>query len=96
MARKRVFLTGSERAEWEHIHGPLAVDPVDSRFVLVDDETEQAIRDLPNGVPIRQGQDPSDKAKIREAELAAFDKGGNAPEGDEAVAESGKNVKANK
>lgn len=70
--RKRVFLTGSERAEFEHIFGPLTEDKFDPRFVLVDDETAEKIAALPPGVPVRQGQHPADVAAIRSAELDAF------------------------
>jgi hypothetical protein len=67
-----LFLTGSERAEFEHIHGPLTVDQTDPRFVLVDEETEAKIAALPPGVPVRQGQHPRDLAAIRAAELEAW------------------------
>jgi hypothetical protein len=77
--RRRLFLTGSERAEFEHIHGPLTVDTTDPRFVLVDEETEAKIAALPPGVPVRQGQHPRDLAAIRAAELEAWgvDEGGS-------------------
>jgi hypothetical protein len=70
--KRRLFLTGSERAEFEHIYGPLTVDSSDPRFVLVDEETEQKIAALPPGVPVRQGQHPRDIAAIRAAELDAW------------------------
>ena len=77
--KRRLFLTGSERAEFEHIHGPLTVDTTDPRFVLVDEETEAKIAALPPGVPVRQGQHPRDLAAIRAAELEAWgvDEGGS-------------------
>lgn len=71
--RRRLFLTGSERAEFEHIHGPLTTDETDPRFVLVDEETEAQINALPPGVPTVSGQDPDQKARIRAAELEAWD-----------------------
>ena len=74
-AKRRLFLTGSERAEFEHIHGPLTVDETDPRFVLVDEETEAKIAALPPGVPVRQGQHPQDIAAIRAAELEAWGEG---------------------
>lgn len=70
--RKRVFLTGSERAEAEHIFGKLTEDKADPRFVLVDDELAEKIAALPPGVPVRQGQHPADVAAIRAAELKEF------------------------
>lgn len=73
--KHRLFLTGSERAEFEHIHGPLTVDETDPRFVLVDDETEAKIAALPPGVPVRQGQHPADIAAIRQAELDEWGEG---------------------
>lgn len=74
--RRRLFLTGSERAEFEHVHGKLTVDQSDPRFVLVDEETEAKIAVFPPGVPVRQGQHPQDIAAIRAAELAEFEKQG--------------------
>jgi hypothetical protein len=65
MARNRVFLTGSERAEFEHIYGALPVDDTDPRFVLVTPEEEARIRQLPAGVPVRPAQDPGSIAKIQ-------------------------------
>lgn len=70
--KRRLLLTGSERAEFEHIYGPLTVDETDPRFVLVDEETESKIAALPPGVPVRQGQHPADLAAIRAAELDAW------------------------
>lgn len=64
MARRRMFLTGSERAEFEHIHGPLPVDQTDPRFVLVSAEEEALILSLPAGVPVRPSQNSDEKAKI--------------------------------
>lgn len=43
MAKSRKFLTGAERAEFEHVYGPLPVDQHDPRFVVVDDETSEKI-----------------------------------------------------
>lgn len=71
MARKRMFLTGSERAEYEHVHGPLTVDSSDPRFVLVDDETEEAIRKFPPGVPPTASQDWEQVKRIKEAQKKA-------------------------
>lgn len=74
MARRRMFLTGSERAEWEHIFGPLPVDAQDARFVLVDEETEEKIRKLPPGVPPRPSQDWAQVERIKEAFDEAYSK----------------------
>lgn len=41
-----MFLTGSERAEFEHRFGALPVDDGDSRFVLVDESTEKKIHEF--------------------------------------------------
>ena len=82
--RRRLFLTGSERAEFEHVHGPLVVDAQDARFVLVDEETEAKIAAFPPGVPVRQGQHPQDIAAVRAAELAEFEKQGAKNIGEEA------------
>lgn len=70
--RRRRFLTGSERAEFEHIYGPLTVDTVDPRFVLVDQETEALIASFPRGVPPQRSQDPASLAQIRAHELNAL------------------------
>ena len=70
--RRRLFLTGSERAEFEHVHGPLTVDRSDPRFVLVTEEEEAKIAAFPPGVPVRQGQHPADIAAVRAAELEEF------------------------
>lgn len=82
--RRRLFLTGSERAEFEHIFGPLTVDQSDPRFVLVDEETEAKIAALPPGVPVRQGQHPQDVAAVRAAELEAFEEADAEDVGEEA------------
>jgi hypothetical protein len=82
--RRRLFLTGSERAEFEHIFGPLTVDQSDPRFVLVDEETEAKIAALPPGVPVRQGQHPQDIAAVRAAELDSFEDAGAEDVGEEA------------
>lgn len=82
--RRRLFLTGSERAEFEHIHGPLVVDRQDPRFVLVTEEEEALIAALPPGVPVRQGQHPQDIAAIRDQEIQAFEKAGAEDVGTEA------------
>ena len=68
-AKKKVFLLGNDRAEFEHVFGPLEVDETDPRFVLVDEETEEAIRKFPAGVPPIRGQNWEDVKKIRAAEL---------------------------
>lgn len=73
--RNRLFLTGSERAEYEHIYGPLPVDQSDPRFVLVTDEEASRIRDLPAGVPIRaltQKGPSRDKITEHYAQAAEF------------------------
>lgn len=70
MALKKVFLIGSNRAEFEHVYGPLTVDSTDPRFVLVDEETEEKIVKFPNGVPPFRGQDWPTVEKIREHEQA--------------------------
>lgn len=105
MALKRVFLTGSDRAEYEHVHGPFKVDENDPRFVLIDEETEEAVVKFPAGVPPQRGQSWPDVEKIRAAELAqAKDKQGNdgSPDSgkvhvgdgpDKAVAETGTPIK---
>lgn len=67
--KKRVFLLGNDRAEFEHVFGPLQVAEDDPRFVLVDAETEEAIRKFPAGVPPIRGQNWEDVKKIRAAEL---------------------------
>ena len=73
MARRRVFLTGSERAEFEHIYGPVPIDDTDPRFALLTEEEEALVRALPAGVPIRaQSQDAASVAKIQ----AHFEKAG--------------------
>ncbi len=82
--RRRLFLTGSERAEFEHIHGPLTVDKSDPRFVLVTEEEEALIAALPPGVPVRQGQHPQDIAAIRAQEVDAFKEAGAEDVGEEA------------
>lgn len=77
--RNRLFLTGSERAEYEHIYGALPVDDTDTRFVLVTDEEASRIRALPAGVPVRaQSQDAESRNEIskhfaKAAELAGQD-----------------------
>lgn len=70
--RRRLFLTGSNRAEFEHIFGPLTVDETDPRFVLVDEETAEKIAALPPGIPVVSSQHPRDIAEIRAAELDAW------------------------
>lgn len=90
--RKRVFLTGSERAEFEHIYGKLTEDKSDPRFVLVDDETAKKIAALPPGVPVRQSQHPADLAAIRAAELDAY--GDKAEDASDVVGGKGASVKA--
>ncbi len=77
--KRRVYATGSERAEFEHIYGPLQSDPNDPRFVLIDAETEEKLRKLPPGVPPTSGQDWHQVERIKEAMADA--------EGDDAPAE---------
>lgn len=43
MGKFKKFLIGAERAEYEHVYGPLPTDQHDPRFVLVDDETSAQI-----------------------------------------------------
>jgi hypothetical protein len=74
-SRHRVASSGSERAEYEHIFGALETDPQDPRFVLVDDETEQRLRNLPPGIPPNVEQSPSDKNAIFEAIASVGDDG---------------------
>jgi hypothetical protein len=66
-ARKRVAATGSQRAEFEHVHGPMETDPVDARFVLIDEETEQKLRELRPGIPPLVEQPWDDVVQIKEA-----------------------------
>jgi hypothetical protein len=68
----RLFLTGSDRNEFEHIHGKLAVDERDPRFVLVDDETAAKLKAFPKGIPVAQGQQPEVKARVRAEEISGF------------------------
>jgi hypothetical protein len=62
--RKRLLLLGSDRAEYEHVHGPLVEDKVDPRFVLVTAEEEERILSFPKGIPARHFQDAESKARI--------------------------------
>lgn len=73
--RKRFFLVGSDRAEYEHVYGPLTSDAADPRFVLVTEDEADKIRQFPPGVPPRLGQDWEQVRKIRaaEAEAGGFD-----------------------
>lgn len=64
MANRKLALTGSERAEFEHLHGNLTSDPQDPRFVLVDDETFDLVAETPPGIPVRPSQAPSSKRDI--------------------------------
>lgn len=66
-AKRRVFLSGPERAEYEHVYGPLQSDPHDPRFVLVDAETEEKIDKLPPGIPPLSSQPFDQREKINEA-----------------------------
>lgn len=70
---KRYFLVGSDRAEYEHVYGPLTSDAADPRFVLVTEEEAEKIRKFPPGVPPRVSQDWAQVKKIREAEAEAGD-----------------------
>lgn len=91
-ARKRVAATGSQRAEFEHVYGPLETDPVDARFVLVDEETEQKIRDLRPGIPPREEQPSDDKEQIQNAMAEAQ----GTPEVDEKSEDAPVNKKSTK
>lgn len=72
MAEKhRYFLVGSDRAEYEHVYGPLTSDSADPRFVLVTLEEADKIRQFPPGVPPRVSQDWDTVSKIRQAEAEA-------------------------
>lgn len=73
MAKRRLFLTGSERAQFEHVFGPLTVDEQDTRFVLVDEETEKKIFELPSGVPPHRFQASREKIEKMEAEAQGFE-----------------------
>ena len=43
MAKFKKYLTGAERAEYEHVYGPLSTDVHDPRFVVVDEEEAEKI-----------------------------------------------------
>ena len=63
-AKHRVFLTGNDRNEAQHVLGfELPVDESDPRFVLLTDEQEEAIRKFPAGAPANRG-DSWEKAKL--------------------------------
>lgn len=94
--RNRKFLTGSQRAEYEHIYGPLPVDEQDTRFVLVTDEELDRILALPAGVPVRPlTQNQDEVAKIAaHFEAAAKDGGVDVGDGAESYNPTAFNVKA--
>lgn len=77
-SRRRVASSGSERAEFEHVYGALETDPQDPRFVLVDEETEEKLRNLPPGIPPVVEQSPHDKEGIFAA-IASVGEEGKAP-----------------
>lgn len=83
--RRRVFLTGSQRAEFEHIHGPVPVDETDPRFALLTEEEEALVFSLPSGVPASVSQSADDRAAIRAHEELAGDFEGSDPSDREAV-----------
>lgn len=96
-AKHRVFLTGNDRNEAEHVLGfKLPVDDSDPRFVLLTDEQEKQIRLFPAGAPANRGDNWAEAKQILEAQRgegplhAAFDGQGGSPE----VAESGTSVPA--
>ena len=84
-AKHRVFLTGNDRNEAQHVLGfELPVDQSDPRFVLLTDEQEEAIRKFPAGAPANRGDDWAKAEKVLEAQRgegplhAAFEgQGGN-------------------
>lgn len=96
-AKHRVFLTGNDRNEAEHVLGfQLPVDDSDPRFVLLTDEQEDAIRKFPPGAPANRGDDWRTAKVVVEAQRGegplheAFKGQGGSP----AVAESGTPVPA--
>jgi hypothetical protein len=84
-AKHRVFLTGNDRNEAQHVLGfELPVDNSDPRFVLLTKEQEEAIRKFPAGAPANRGDNWADAQKVLEAQRgegplhAAFEgQGGN-------------------
>jgi hypothetical protein len=84
-AKHRVFLTGNDRNEAQHVLGfELPVDNSDPRFVLLTDEQEKAIREFPAGAPANRGDDWAKAKVVLEAQRgegalhAAFEgQGGN-------------------
>lgn len=96
-SKHRVFLTGNDRNEAEHVLGfQLPVDDSDPRFVLLTDEQEDAIRKFPPGAPANRGDDWRTAQVVVEAQRGegplheAFGSQGGSPE----VAESGTAVPA--
>lgn len=96
-AKHRVFLTGNDRNEAEHVLGfKLPVDDSDPRFVLLTDEQEEQIRLFPAGAPANRGDDWRKAKLVVEAQRgegplhAAFEGQG----GDPKVAESASAVPA--
>lgn len=94
-AKHRVFLTGSDRNEAEHVLGfQLPVDDSDPRFVLLTDEQEEAIRKFPPGAPANRGDNWQTAKIVVEASRGkgelheAFGSQGGSPE----VAESATSV----
>ena len=97
VAKHRVFLTGNDRNEAEHVLGfKLPVDDSDPRFVLLTDEQEKQVRLFPAGAPANRGDNWAEAKQILEAQRgegplhAAFKDAGGSPE----VAESGTSVPA--
>jgi hypothetical protein len=96
-AKHRVFLTGNDRNEAEHVLGfQLPVDESDPRFVLLTDEQEEAVRKFPAGAPANRGDDWAKAKLVVEAQRGegplheAFGNAGGSPE----VAESASAVPA--
>lgn len=93
-AKHRVFLTGNDRNEVEHVLGiKLPVDDSDPRFVLLTDEQEEAVRKFPAGAPANRGDHWPRAKEVLEAtrgkgDLAAAFGVEAGDEGDSGVAES--------
>lgn len=93
-AKHRVFLTGNDRNEVEHVLGvKLPVDDSDPRFVLLTDEQEEAVRKFPAGAPANRGDNWERAKQVLDAtrgkgDLASAFGVEAGDEGDAGVAES--------